>query len=149
LTNREYSLPAMSSTFEGRDRFAPAAAWLARGVALADLGSPVELMVRQSWPEPHVFADRVAGEVVHVDRFGNLITNFDRGTWSALVEASRVRVAGCPEARLVRTYDDGADGELVALFGSTGRLEIAVVRGSAAALLGAGRGVQVHVSRAA
>src|SRR5579864_1158848 len=75
LTERRYARPTVSRTFEGRDRFAPAAAWLARGVELTALGRPAGEIQRLDIPQPEVAVDRVAGQVLRVDRFGNLITN--------------------------------------------------------------------------
>src|SRR5437667_4359322 len=80
LTERKYARPTVSRTFEGRDRFAPAAAWLAKGIELVALGRPVGAIQRLDLPQPEVDAERIAGQVLRVDRFGNLITNIDRKT---------------------------------------------------------------------
>ena len=149
LTNPRYARSLVSATFHGRDRFAPAAAWLAAGTAFEALGDPVDVGIRLGWPDPVVTEAQVVGEVMHVDRFGNLITNIHRRLWPSLMDITEVRVAGGAAARMVRTYGDAAPGELVALFGSSERLEIAVTQGSAAARLAAGRGAPVHVVRRA
>lgn len=141
--------PTISATFEGRDRFAPAAAWLANGTPLEDLGQPVTAAVRLDWPLPRVHADRVVGEVIHVDHYGNLITNLERTPWAPLLAQAEIVVDGRGPIPLVRTYGDAAPGTLVCLFGSTDRLEIATVGGSAAATVGAARGAEVHVVRRA
>src|SRR3954471_13367495 len=78
LTERKYARSSVSRTFEGRDRFAPAAAWLAKGVDISALGRPVTAWQTLLLPEPAVSATEVVGEVWRVDRFGNLITNIDR-----------------------------------------------------------------------
>ena len=140
----------VSPTFHGRDIFAPVAAELARRAAagapyrraLADLGPAIADPVRLPLPQPQRDGGRVAGEVVHVDRFGNLITNIP-GEW--LAEGARVRVEGGPDAPLVRTYADASPGALLALVGSAGLLELSVRDGSAAERLGAGRGTAVRV----
>jgi len=141
----------VSATFHGRDVFAPVAAELARRVAagpaafreaLTGLGPAVVDPVRLPLPEPYRAADHLAGEVVHVDRFGNLITNVP-GEW--LAPGARARVAGGPAAPLVRTYAEVAPGALAALVGSAGMLEISVRDGSAAERLGVGRGASVRV----
>src|SRR4029077_6579134 len=75
LTERRYARPTVSRTFEGRDRFAPAAAWLAKGIALAALGRAAPPIQRLDIPHPQVDADLITGQVLRVDRFGNLITN--------------------------------------------------------------------------
>jgi len=143
----------VSATFHGRDVFAPVAAELARRAvagpasyreALAGLGPAVADPVRLPLPQPHRAGDHLAGEVVHVDRFGNLITNVP-GEW--LAPGARVQVDGGPAAPLVRTYADVAPGALAALVGSAGMLEISVRDGSAAERLGVGRGASVRVEQ--
>ncbi|MEW6320261.1 MAG: SAM-dependent chlorinase/fluorinase [Acidobacteriota bacterium] len=149
LTERKYARPTVSRTFEGRDRFAPAAGWLARGVGLAGLGRPVPDYVTIDIPVPDVVDSRVLGVVVRVDRFGNLVTNIDRRVFERLAKDGSVGVeaGGRPIARLVTTYADAPPGEPCALFGSTDDLEIAVNGGSAAQMLGLGRGAVVAVRR--
>jgi S-adenosylmethionine hydrolase len=147
LTNPHYALAVISRTFEGRDRFAPAGAWLAGGVAQTELGPAVAVARRLDFPRPVFSGGGVDGEVVHVDRFGNLITNIDRRAWPGdVVDRLDVAVSGYRTVRLVSTYAEAAPGEVVALFGSTDRLEIAVTSGNAAEALGAARGLTVHVS---
>jgi len=149
LANSRYARGMVSRTFEGRDRFAPAAAWLARGTPLAEFGARIDLTPRLSWPTPTVSEAGVSGEVSHVDRFGNLITNIGRRLWPAVLDIGDVRIGDHSPARLVRTYAEAGEGELVALFGSTERLEVAVSGGSAAARLGVGSGAPVRVTRRA
>jgi S-adenosylmethionine hydrolase len=146
LEAAEYRLPTVSRTFHGRDVFAPAAAHLACGVDPARLGPAVSDPVRLPWPEVRAVAGGVAGTVLHVDRFGNLISSIHAESITALGAAAVVRVGGRVVAR-VGTYADLAPGAVGALIGSGGRLEIAVRDGSAAAALGAGRGTPVVVSR--
>jgi S-adenosylmethionine hydrolase len=125
----------VSPTFHGRDVFAVAAARLAAGAAPERAGPPVALAGRLPG------AEAGAPRVVHVDAFGNLITDVPGERVPA---GARVRVAG-REAPLARTFADVAPGELVAYVGSGGTLEIAVREGSAAERLGAGRGAPVVV----
>lgn len=147
LTERKYARPTVSRTFEGRDRFAPAAAWLARGIGLSSLGRGVSDPVRIEIPEPEIGPGGVTGVVLRVDRFGNLITNIDRAAFERAAAGGpvAVRVEAREVPRLVATYADSAPGELCALFGSTDHLEVAVAGGSAADLLGLGRGARVSV----
>lgn len=149
LTERKYARPTVSRTFEGRDRFAPAAGWLAKGVSLVSLGRPVTDYVVLDLPRPVVSPTEIAGEVVRVDRFGNLITNIDRRAFEQLARGGVVEVSAGARAvaRLVATYADAPAGEACALFGSTDHLEIAVNAGDASALLGLGRGAPVVVRR--
>jgi S-adenosylmethionine hydrolase len=150
LTNPRYALAVISRTFEGRDRFAPAGAWLASGVSQTDLGPAVTVERRLNFPRPIVGGSSVDGEVVHVDRFGNLVTNIDRRAWPGdVINRLDVAVSGYRTVRLVSTYAEAGPGEVVALFGGTDRLEIAVRSGNAAEALGVGRGTTVHVSRRA
>lgn len=151
LTDRKYQRPTISRTFEGRDRFAPAAAHLAKGVALSLLGRGLSDYERLAWPAPVVSAEAIGGEVEYVDRFGNLVTNVPRSAVDRLVRdgAIDVEAAGHVVPRLVATYADVPAGAVCALFGSTDRLEIAVNGGSAAALLAAGPGAAVTLRRRA
>jgi S-adenosylmethionine hydrolase len=150
LSERRYARPTVSRTFEGRDRFAPAAAWLAKGIELTALGRPAGAIHRLDLPQPEVDTDHIAGEVLRVDRFGNLITNIDRKTFDKLAGASlEIRVGSHQIAKVVSTYADAPPGEVVALFGSTDHLEIAANGASAATALDLGRAAPVHVARRA
>jgi S-adenosylmethionine hydrolase len=143
----EFRRPTVSRTFHGRDVFAPAAAHVAAGVEVSRLGPRVLDPVRLPWPEVREVAGTVAGAVVHVDRFGNLVTSIRAGAVAALGASAVIRVAG-RVLSLVGTYGDLAPGRAGALVGSHDRLEIAVREGNAAARLRAGRGTPVLVSRA-
>lgn len=143
---RSIDVPAgaeISQTFHGRDVFAPAAARLANGEAMSALGDPAVGMVRLPWPEPLRLERGVEGVVVHVDRYGNLVTNIPA---PMLAPEGGVRIGDVTVA-LRRTYGDVAAGELVAYVGSRGLLELAVRDGSAARRLG-GKGMAVTAERA-
>jgi len=148
LTERRYARPTVSKTFEGRDRFAPAAAWLAKGIELVALGRPAGAIHRIELPQASLEGDRIAGQVLRVDRFGNLITNIDRRTFDRLGGAPlEIQIGSRVVSKVVSAYTDAAPGELCALFGSTDHLEIAANGASAAAELDLGRGAPVHVAR--
>jgi S-adenosyl-L-methionine hydrolase (adenosine-forming) len=150
LTERKYARPTISRTFEGRDRFAPAAGWLARGIALLSLGRPVHDYQQLELPIPVETADGLAGVVLAVDRFGNAITNIDRQTFERAAGRQAAVTAGGGEiASLVATYAEAEAGAPCALFGSTDHLEIAIRGGSAASHLGLTRGTPVVVRRIA
>jgi S-adenosylmethionine hydrolase len=150
LSERRYARPTVSRTFEGRDRFAPAAAWLAKGIELTALGRPAGAIHRLDLPQPAVDTETITGEVLRVDRFGNLITNIDRKTFDKLAGAAlEIRVGSHQIAKVVSTYADAPIGEVVALFGSTDHLEIAANGASAATALDLGRAAPVHVARRA
>ena len=147
LSDPQYALPAVSRTFEGRDRFAPAAAWLARGTPITALGPRVTGWRLLEVSRPRVEHGAIHGVVERIDRFGNLITNIDRATFlqaggraTAVVHVGSERIAG-----LVDTYAEAGAGALCALFGSADRLEIAARGGSAAERLGAARDTPVRV----
>jgi S-adenosyl-L-methionine hydrolase (adenosine-forming) len=141
VTERRFWRPSVSSTFHGRDVFAPVAAHLSLGVDPGELGPPAPRWRTLSVPSPTAHPNGVAGEVVFVDHFGNLITNIRGDTLPA---SCRATIAGT-EARRVRTYADAAVGELVAVVSSGGMLEVAEVQGSAARRLSAGVGTPVRV----
>jgi S-adenosyl-L-methionine hydrolase (adenosine-forming) len=97
-----------------------------------------------------VEGDRIVGQVMRVDRFGNLITNIDRRTFDRLTGAPlEIQIGNRVVSKVVSAYTDAAPGELCALFGSTDHLEIAAHGASAAAELDLARGAPVHVTRRA
>jgi S-adenosylmethionine hydrolase len=149
LTERKFARPTISRTFEGRDRFAPAAAWLAKGAAITTLGRSAAAPVRLTWPPIVERPDAIGGEVELVDHFGNLITNLGRDLVERFIRSGDVdiTIGGQPVPRLVATYAEVGAGELCALFGSSDRLEIAVSGGSAASQLGLGVGTPVQLAR--
>jgi S-adenosylmethionine hydrolase len=147
-----------SATFHGRDIFAPAAAHLAAGRSLEELGSPVETLEPLRWAQPFIEGTSVEGWVTHVDHFGNCITNVRRST---LVEAMGLDeddppaeafpplevYAGTTVLDTVRsTYGDVAGEDPLLLFGSTGFLEVAVNGGNAAELLDIRKGDSIKIS---
>jgi S-adenosyl-L-methionine hydrolase (adenosine-forming) len=145
LRDQKYARSAISCTFEGRDRFAPAAGWLGNGVPLRSFGPVVEKYVAIEWPVPRIDASSITGEVVRVDRFGNLITNIDATALRRLTPPCTVTVNHVSIPRVVRTYAEVHGGELCALLGSSDHLEVAMNGGSAAARLAAARGAAVVV----
>lgn len=139
LSRPEYWLPAPSHTFHGRDIFAPVAAHLARGVPLTDLGDPIADPVIFPIPQPKMQPDgSLIAHVLHIDRFGNLITNVRAaGPMAPLLGLETViEMAGRRIVGVHQTYSNVPIGELVAYLGSSGYLEIAIRQGNAAAVLG-------------
>jgi S-adenosylmethionine hydrolase len=161
LADPRYRLSRISHTFHGRDVFAPAAAHLAAGVPVADLGPPISDPVTLSLPRLQVAAAGVVGQVLHIDHFGNVITSIGQLQWDdnelclepafgdarppVRLDAARtvVVVAGQVVAEVHRTYANIAPGEMLALVGSSGYLEIAVREGSASSILGVCPGDEV------
>jgi S-adenosyl-L-methionine hydrolase (adenosine-forming) len=148
ITAEHYFLQPVSNTFHGRDIFAPVAAYLAKGVDQEKFGEEVSDYVRFNAPKPKAAdPNSLRGVVLRVDRFGNLITNFTPQDAPALFQNNAPTfkmVVGKREITSMRTnYADGAPGELFAIIGSMGFLEIAANRGSAAQITGAGKGTEV------
>lgn len=128
---------AASATFHGRDIFAPAAAQLAVGTPLLELGEPYHEPVRLRTPQPMRLDDgSFQGMVLTIDRFGNAITNIVARNFGHVTIANR-------QLRFVRTYGDAEPGELVALVSSSGLVEIALHNGNAASVWGIERGQMV------
>ena len=163
LRDPRYRLPQVSHTFHGRDVFAPAAAHLAAGVPITALGPPVLDPVTFPPPCLEITPEGITGEVLHADRFGNVITSIGRLVWSedelsfepafrkaggggwARFKAGEaaIVVAGREIAGVHHTYAEVAPGDVLALVGSEGHLEIAVREGSAARRLGLRSGDRV------
>jgi len=151
LTERRYARPTVSRTFEGRDRFAPAAAWLAKGIQLSALGRPLSDFQRLDVPVPEMDADGIRGVVLRVDRFGNLVTNIDRPLVERFAQGGAIEIdaGGHRITRLVATYAELPREGVGALFGSTDHLELAASSASAAERLAIGRGAVVRLKRIA
>jgi S-adenosylmethionine hydrolase len=150
LDDPSFHLPHPSATFHGRDIFAPGAAHLARGIPLGKVGSAITAasLVTFPLPRPVWQGDVLRGHVLHVDRFGNLISDV-AGALAAMLLATpsaRLAIAGRDIATRAYTFAEGPEGEPFLLADSSGHLAIAVRNGSAAALLGAGRGDEVVAS---
>lgn len=144
----EFWLPRVSATFHGRDIMAPAAARLSLGLPAERLGPPTTDFVKLVWPEVVILPRTIQGSVESIDSFGNLITNVTEQMLAAVPRDESVRIA-CDEHEtlgIFRTYSDQPPATLVALIGSHGKLELAIVGDSAAAMLGIRTGTPVVVS---
>jgi len=141
--------PPASTTFHGRDLFAPVAGLLAAGIAPGRLGRPLPEPVRLPIPRPTAVAGRLRGEVVWVDRYGNCITNIGRQAWEELQAQTstplEARVARRRLGPLRSHYAALRSGSLGALIGSSGHLELFRSRGSFAEATGAAPGTEVWV----
>jgi S-adenosylmethionine hydrolase len=136
LDRPAYWLPNVTHVFHGRDIFAPAAAHLAAGVSPEDLGAPIDDPVRLTLPQPQRTTSGWQGEVMHIDHFGNLITNLDDGRLAG-AHIAVVRLKGAEIPGLVKTFGERPIGTLAAMIGSSGTLVVAEVNGNAAARLNA------------
>lgn len=143
----------MSRTFHGRDLFAPVAARLARGESPQALGRRVDSYQHLVFPMVELVGDTLAGKVIHIDRFGNLISNIGQSVLLDFLAGSApgdvlVALGERVVRGIVSHYAEGKSGELLALIGSNGLLELALREGNAAELLGTQLGKQIRVQRA-
>ena len=153
LTNEKFFRTPVSNTFHGRDIFAPVAGALSKNVPPEDFGEPVEDYVRLVPLAPVREGDAAgawSAKIIHIDRFGNLITNITRRELAGaeFTQGARLDVGGRAINSFRKFYaeETGAAGELFAIWGSAGFLEIAADRASAARLLRAERGQTVRVA---
>lgn len=147
LIHERFRLPHISDTFHGRDVFAPAAAHLCSGVAVEEMGPVIDDAVRHDPPQPTVWQDQITAEVIHIDSFGNIITNVSRELFEMVVGDRKFKIIVNAKTieSLSRTYEDVERGKPVALFGSMDMLEIAIHSGRADRRIGAGRGDPVQI----
>ncbi len=148
LTNSAFHLKPVSASFHGRDIFAPAAAHLACGAQLEEMGEPACDLVTLELPPLVQSGLQLEACVLVADGFGNVVTNLSRAAylaWRGELSDEGIRVQGGPRTRIEirRTYADVAPRQAVAFFGSSGRLEISVREGNAAKCLGLTRGSKV------
>ena len=133
LTHTKYFLEPTSSTFHGRDVFAPSAAWIARGTPPSKMGRKINDPCTLELPQPEIHESTIIGEIIHIDRFGNLITNIPREllhaaqTGSMSLQIGKRRIRG-----LVACYSECKSGEVGCLINSWGKLEIFYRDGDAA-----------------
>jgi S-adenosylmethionine hydrolase len=155
LANPVYALETISRTFHGRDLFAPAAAHLASGVPLEDLGPPVDadILVRLDLPEPVVVDGAIHATFLYVDSFGNIALNLDRDDVEALgiVSGTRVELELAGEryyAVMARTFADARAGDVILYEDSYKNMSLAISRGSAARMLHAtpGQGIRISIA---
>jgi len=144
ITNPRFWLDHISPVFHGRDIFAPVAAHLSLGVPVFAFGEEVDDLVTFPLPQVERGGGELKGQVAHIDRFGNLLTNIYRRDLLSWREI-KVRVGNRELAGLSRTYADGQEGEVIAYIDSSEELAVAVVNGSARDLLGAQVGDEVEV----
>jgi S-adenosylmethionine hydrolase len=164
LSSAEYRLPVVSNTFHGRDIFSPAVAHLANGVPLEKMGPELGDMIQLPLPELTLQENQIDGEVMHIDRFGNIITSIGELHWvdghrlvlrpvfgdsaNLPIESTQVKViVGDDEIYGIRvSYAESMRGDLVALVGSSSYLEIAVNQGNAALRLNVSVGDRIQLT---
>lgn len=150
LNNRSYWRDNISATFHGRDIFAPVAAWVCeQGTRepVEKFGKELRELTSYKWAKPISDDEGIQGWVVHIDRYGNLITNIPE----SLIKEQNVRlnvkiyVGNTILKKICRSYTDVPDGEPIALIGSSGMLEIAINKGNAEQMLGIEKGAPVSL----
>jgi S-adenosyl-L-methionine hydrolase (adenosine-forming) len=152
LTNPEYALESVSRTFHGRDLFSPAAAHLALGVSLAELGPPLDpdALARLDVPQPEIGTTRINCTVLSVDRFGNMQLNLERSHLdeAGVVPGTRVELQVGAEryfAVAARTFADARPGDIILYEDAYRNLSIAISGGNAAAMFGTSEGQNIRI----
>jgi S-adenosyl-L-methionine hydrolase (adenosine-forming) len=140
----EYWLPEISDIFHGRDIFSPVGAHLAAGVPLEKLGTLIDDPVRIEFPIPTRSDNVVVGTIIHIDNFGNVISNIHREDLAG-VNIDQVLFADVTIKGMARTFGDGQIGDLIALYTSTGYVMASVVNGNAAEFFQPEIGAEVRV----
>ena len=152
ITASHYFLPNPGPTFHGRDIFAPAASWLSKGIPSGNFGDVVEDYVKLNVPMPKKTANAIDGHVIHIDRFGNVITNISYKDIQSLVPegteigAAAISLAGKEIKGLKKFYAEAAPGEPSAIINSSGFLEVFLFKQNARTTLSLKRGEPVHLS---
>ena len=151
VTADHYFLQPLSNTFHGRDVFAPIAGYLAKGVIAEKFGDEITDFVRFNAPRPKSVDEKtLRGVVLKVDRFGNLVTNFTPQDVPALFQADpppfKITVGKREVTGIKTNYAEGAAGEVFAILGSMGYLEISANRAAAVQLVGSGKGTEVTIT---
>jgi S-adenosylmethionine hydrolase len=154
LANPDYALGSVSRTFHGRDLFAPAAAYLALGVPLSELGPPVDpdALARLDIPQPDLGTTRIHSTVLSIDRFGNIGLNLDRAHLeeAGVVPGTRVELQSGPEryyAVAARTFADARPGDIILYEDAYRNISIAINGGNAAEMFGIreGQDIRIHL----
>ena len=144
LTERRFFAETVSRTFHGRDIFAPVAAHLSNGASPNEFGAEAENYIRFPTAQLIKLADRTVGAIIHIDRFGNLVTNL---TKDDLPEKFTLEIGGATISKLQNFFGEAGKSELFMIMGSAGFLEVAAFRDSAANLLKAETGQKFTIVR--
>lgn len=147
LTNTRYWRHPVSRTFHGRDVFAPVAAHVCMGVSMTSFGSVCESLTRYRWASPIADDEGIQGWIMHIDRYGNLISNIPADMLAHYREQTsfKIYVGNTVLKEISGHFSEVPDGEPVALAGSSGMLEIAINKGNAEKMLGIEKGAPVSL----
>jgi S-adenosylmethionine hydrolase len=151
IENRQYRLDAEGATFDGRDLFAPAAAWLTKGRPAGSFGRLLSDYERLSIREPRWERQVLAGEIVYIDRFGNLISNLTVAHVNEVLQVSKrghpvIRLGDTTIEELLHSYGEGQPDVPGALINSNGYVEVFCKKDRAADRLGLGRCARIELS---
>lgn len=149
ITNEKYFLKPVSHTFHGRDIFAPVAAYISKQAPIDDFGPRMNSYETLRFPEVKITSKSLCGEIIHIDHFGNLISNIDKDTLEDFIKTKKFRIwiEGKTIDKLSRSYREGRNLKPLALIDSFNFLEIAVNRASARDLVGADKGTAIKVTK--
>ncbi|UCH32721.1 MAG: SAM-dependent chlorinase/fluorinase [Candidatus Bathyarchaeota archaeon] len=148
IENPEFMLQRVSKTFHGRDVFAPAAAHLARGISIAEFGREIRDYVVPDFAQPHLEGSVACGEILHIDNFGNIISNIPSALLEKVGIKEKIHVkigAKAKSIKLHAAYDYAPLGETIAIFGSHDFLEISINQGAASKQFNGKRGDSIRV----
>ncbi|MBP1700756.1 MAG: Chlorinase [Deltaproteobacteria bacterium] len=147
LTNKKYFLPQISTTFHGRDIFAPVAAYLSLGIPPSNFGEKLDHRVKLNLKEPVLRGKKLFGEIVLIDHFGNLISNIDQPRFTNFAKCYPfvIRIGEKAISNIKKGYWEGKKQETIALFGSGGFLEISINEGNAQRVLKVKKGEPITI----
>jgi S-adenosyl-L-methionine hydrolase (adenosine-forming) len=150
LTNKKYFLPKISFTFHGRDVFAPAAAWIAKGTTLSKMGRKITDPKILEFPQPEVKKNAITGEIIHIDRFGNCISNISSDLLNATFQLNAALTLKLGRTRIPdfsSHYSQLKQGDIGCLINSCGKVEIFCRDGNAASKLKCRKGTSLIIKK--
>jgi S-adenosylmethionine hydrolase len=147
LTNKKYFLPQISTTFHGRDIFAPVAAYLSLGTPPSNFGEKLDHWVKLDLKEPVLRGKKLFGEILLIDHVGNLISNIDQARFTNFAKRYPfvIRIGEKAISNIKKGYWEGKKQETIALFGSGGFLEISINEGNAQIVLKVKKGDPITI----
>jgi S-adenosylmethionine hydrolase len=150
ITEKKYMRSEVTATFEGRDVFAPVAAHLAQGEPIENFGRNLDQMIQLHIPQPRISNHHISGEIIHIDGFGNLITNFSHSQIHDFVSIGQkyhVTINQLTKTmEYTKSYGYVSPGELIIIIGSSNYLEISINQGNAQKLFNAARGDPIAIT---
>lgn len=149
ITNEKYFLQPTSNTFHGRDIFAPTCAYISKGEDIGEFGRRIKSFKDLELPKVKMTSKNLTGEIIYIDRFGNLVSNIDRDLLEGFIKNRRFKIRIKDKAiyNLSHSYSEGIHLKPIALIDSYNYLEIAIKQRSAADYLGVNKGSKICVNR--